>query len=118
MDLFLIALMIFGLRLVDVSLGTLRIVFLTRGEAWRAGLIGFLESLVWVFAVTLVLKHLDDPVRMIAFAAGFGAGTFVGMTIERHPAKSITTRPARRLASAVAWISTPAISLPSPVGTA
>jgi len=90
MDLFLSALMIFGLRLVDVSLGTLRIVFLTRGEAWRAGLIGFLESLAWVFAVSQVLKHLDDPVRMVAFAAGFGAGTFVGVTIERWLAMGTT----------------------------
>jgi len=83
MDIFLVGLMIFGLRLVDVSLGTLRIVFLTRGDGWQAGLIGFLESLTWVFAVSQVLRHLDDPVRMIAFATGFGAGTFLGVTIER-----------------------------------
>jgi len=54
MDIFLVGLMIFGLRLVDVSLGTLRIVFLTRGDGWQAGLIGFLESLTWVFAVTFL----------------------------------------------------------------
>lgn len=82
MDLLLSALMIFGLRLLDVSLGTIRIVLLTRGNGWKAGLIGFVESLTWVFAVSQVLRNLDDPVRMLAFAAGFGAGTFLGVTIE------------------------------------
>lgn len=83
MDLFLSALLIFGLRLVDVSLGTFRIVLLTRGEGWKAGLIGFVESLTWVFAVSQVLRDLDDPVRMLGFAAGFGAGTLLGVAMER-----------------------------------
>ncbi len=83
MDIFLSALLIFGLRLVDVSLGTMRIVLLTRGEGWKAGLVGFLECLTWVVAASQVLRNLDDPVRMIAFAAGFGAGTLLGVTIER-----------------------------------
>ncbi|MCB2223000.1 MAG: DUF2179 domain-containing protein [Actinobacteria bacterium] len=83
MDLFLSALLIFGLRLVDVSLGTIRIVLLTRGDAWKAGLVGFVESLTWVVAVSQVLGNLNDPVRMLGFAAGFGTGTFVGVMIER-----------------------------------
>ena len=82
MDLFLSALLIFGLRLVDVSLGTLRIVLLTRGHGLKAGAIGFAESLTWVFAVSQVLRNLDDPVRMVAFAAGFGAGTLLGVVVE------------------------------------
>ena len=82
MEIFLAALMIFGLRLIDVSLGTLRIVLLTRGDGWRAGLIGFLESLIWVFAISQVLRNLDDPVLMVGFAAGFGAGTFLGVLVE------------------------------------
>jgi uncharacterized protein YebE (UPF0316 family) len=83
MDLFLSALLIFGLRLFDVTLGTLRIVLLTRGEAWKAGLVGFFESLAWVTAVSQVIRNVDDPVRMAAFAAGFGAGTFAGVLLER-----------------------------------
>jgi uncharacterized protein YebE (UPF0316 family) len=83
MDLFLAALLIFSLRLVDVSLGTIRIVLLTRGEAWKAGAVGFFESMTWVFAVSQVLRDLDDPVRMVGFAAGFAAGTFLGVLIER-----------------------------------
>jgi len=83
MDLILDALLIIGLRLIDVSIGTVRIILLTRGSRWRASIIGFFETLIWVFAVTLVLQQLDDPVRMVAYAVGFGLGTALGATLER-----------------------------------
>jgi uncharacterized protein YebE (UPF0316 family) len=74
---------IVGLRLIDVSLGTLRIMLLTRGSRWRSGLIGFFESLTWVTAASIVLRDLNDPVRMVAFAVGFAAGTVLGASLER-----------------------------------
>lgn len=83
MDTVLSALAIVGLRLVDVSLGTLRIMLLTRGSRWRSGIIGFFESLTWVTAASIVLRDLDDPVRMVAFAFGFAAGTVLGVSLER-----------------------------------
>lgn len=83
MSLFLGALLIFGLRLVDVSIGAIRIVMVVRGERWIAGLLGFFESLTWAIAAGLVFSNLDSPVRLVAFAAGFGAGTVLGSTAER-----------------------------------
>jgi len=77
------ALLIFCLRLVDVSIGAIRIVMIVRGERWTAGLLGFFESLTWVIAAGLVFSNLDSPVRMVAYAAGFGAGTILGSTVER-----------------------------------
>ncbi len=77
------ALLIFCLRLVDVSIGAIRIVMIVRGERWTAGLLGFFESLTWVIAAGLVFSNLDSPVRMVAYAAGFGAGTILGSTMER-----------------------------------
>ena len=71
------------LRVVDVSLGTLRIMLITRGSRWRSGLVGFFESLIWVIAAGLVLQQLDDPMRMGAFAAGFALGTVMGVSLER-----------------------------------
>jgi len=106
MSLFLSALLIFGLRLIDVSLGTVRIVVLTRGHALRAGAIGFVESLIWVIAVSQVLRNLDDPVRMLGFAAGFGAGTVVGVLVERWLAMGTA------LVRIVAPVSTPAAAIP------
>jgi len=83
MELLIESLLIVLLRLTDVSIGTVRIILLTRGSRWRASGIGFVETLIWVFAVTLVLRELNDPVRMVAYSAGFGLGTLLGVTIER-----------------------------------
>ncbi len=73
---------IFFLRLIDVGLSTVRIVLLGRGRRGLAALLGFVESLIWVLAVARVLDGLDDPLRLVAFAAGFAAGTYVGSLVE------------------------------------
>lgn len=83
MSLVLSALLIFGLRIVDVSLGTLRIGFLVRGERRLAGLFGFFESLIWLIAAAQVLSNLDSPLKFVAYAAGYAAGTMLGVSIER-----------------------------------
>jgi uncharacterized protein YebE (UPF0316 family) len=82
-DLFLELLLIIGLRVIDVSLGTIRIILLTRGSRWRSSGIGFVEVLIWVFAVALVVQDLEDPVKMLAYATGFALGTLLGVTLER-----------------------------------
>jgi len=83
MDVLFDSFLIVMLRPADVSLGTVRIFPPTRGSRWRSSAIGFAETLIWVFAVTIVVQNLDDPVRMIAYAAGFALGTLLGVTIER-----------------------------------
>jgi len=83
LDLTLAALLIFGLRIIDVSLGTLRIGFLVRGQRRLAGLFGFFESLVWLVAAAQVLANLDSPVKFVAYAAGYATGTMLGVSIER-----------------------------------
>jgi uncharacterized protein YebE (UPF0316 family) len=70
------------MRVTDVSLGAMRIVMLVRGRKWIAGALGFFESLVWVLAAGLVLTNMDSPMRVIAFAGGFAAGTVFGGTVE------------------------------------
>lgn len=83
MDLIFSALIIFVLRLADVSLGTLRISFLVRSRRGLAGLVGFLESIIWVLAAAQVLSELDEPIKMVAYAGGYAAGTMLGSTIDR-----------------------------------
>ena len=82
MELIVDLLFIFALRAVDVGIGTVRIVLLSRGRRWPATALGFFESLIWVIAVSRVLDGLDDPWRMVAFAAGFAAGTYAGSVVE------------------------------------
>jgi uncharacterized protein YebE (UPF0316 family) len=82
MDVVLDLLIIFALRLLDVGMATVRIVLLGRGRRGPATLLGFFESLVWVLAIARVFDGLDDPARMVAFALGFAAGTYVGSLVE------------------------------------
>jgi len=83
LSLALAALLIFSLRIVDVSLGTLRIGFLVRGQRRLAGLFGFVESLVWLIAAAQVLANLDSPIKFIAYASGYATGTMLGVSVER-----------------------------------
>lgn len=96
-------LLIFAARVVDVSIGTLRIVFIGRGMAVPSALLGFVESLVWLLAVTQIIQNLTEPLYYVAYAAGFGAGNYVGLAIERRLAvgmsivRLITTEPVDEL---------------------
>ena len=83
MEPFIDLVVIFLLRLADVSIGTVRIVLLGRGSRWRSAALGVVESFIWVLAAARVLDGLDDIWRMVAFAGGYGAGTALGVTMER-----------------------------------
>jgi uncharacterized protein YebE (UPF0316 family) len=83
MTLFLGALLIYCLRIVDVSIGTLRTLYMVRGDRLRAVPLAFCESLVWVFAISRIMADLHETSKLIAYAAGFATGTFTGITIER-----------------------------------
>lgn len=81
-DLILDLLLIFVLRTLDVGISTVRIVILGRGKRGLAAALGFVEAIVWVVAVARVLDGIDDPARMVAFAAGFAMGTYLGSMVE------------------------------------
>jgi uncharacterized protein YebE (UPF0316 family) len=82
MDLAIDLLIIFTLRLLDVGMATVRIVLLGRGRPGPAAALGFVEAMIWVLAITRVLDGLNDPARMVAFALGFAAGTYIGSVVE------------------------------------
>ena len=74
--------LIFCARVLDVSLGTLRIIFIARGRRKLAPLLGFFEVLIWIVIVSQVMQNLHSPLAFIAYAAGFATGNYVGMWIE------------------------------------
>jgi len=76
-----VALLILLLRTVDVSLGTVRTVFAVQGRKVPAAAIGFVEALCFVLAVGIVFSDLQNPVKVVGYAAGFGVGTALGVTI-------------------------------------
>lgn len=77
------ALMIFSLRIIDVSLGTIRVIYMVRGRRFIAAALGLIESLVFIFAVSRIVAGNPETVKMIGYACGFATGTLLGMTIER-----------------------------------
>ena len=78
-----IALLIFCLRICDVSIGTVRVIYTIRGNRVASAVLGFLESLIWIFAISRAMAYVNNPASMIAWASGFAAGTVLGITLER-----------------------------------
>ncbi len=77
------ALVIFLLRICDVSLGTLRTMFTVQGKKWLAAGFGLVESAIWVIAIRQVFSQLDNPINIIGYAGGFATGTLVGIVAEQ-----------------------------------
>jgi uncharacterized protein YebE (UPF0316 family) len=94
---------IFFARLIDVALGTLRIIFVSRSMRKLAPLVGFFESLIWLFAISQIILNLSNVASYIAFAAGFAAGNYLGIYLESKLAvgllsiRAVTTNDAREL---------------------
>ncbi len=74
---------IFAARVVDVSIGTLRTIYLVRGSRVLAPLLGFFEVTIWVLAISGVLIHLDRWYNILAYGAGFATGNAVGLFLEQ-----------------------------------
>lgn len=74
--------MFFAARTIDVSVGTLRIIMVSKGKSIPAAILGFFESLIWLFAITQLMSNLTNPLFYIVFASGFAFGTYVGIAIE------------------------------------
>jgi len=84
------ALMIFGLRVLNITLDTLRMLFTLRGMKLWSWVVGFVVSLIYVLLLTSVLSNLNNPLYIIAYAAGFATGGVVGMWIEERLAIGFT----------------------------
>ncbi|MCB9639443.1 MAG: DUF2179 domain-containing protein [Myxococcales bacterium] len=78
----LLAAAIFGSRILDVSLGTIRTITVVRGYRYASALIGFCEVILWVIAAGQVLKHMDRWYLLLAYAGGFATGTLCGIWLE------------------------------------
>ncbi len=73
---------IFCARVFDVSVGTLRIIFVSRGKRLLAPLFGFVEVCIWLLAISQIMQNLDNPACFLAYAGGFATGNYVGIRIE------------------------------------
>lgn len=100
-------LLIFFARIADVSIGTIRIIFVSKGQKFLAPLLGFFEVLIWIIVMAKIMQHLDRWYYYIFYAAGFATGNWVGILLEEklavgHAAlRVITRKPAFELIAAL-----------------
>lgn len=81
--------LIFLARICDVSIGTMRIIFVSKGKRNIAPFLGFFEVLIWIIAISKIMQNLDNYMNYLAYAAGFATGNFVGMLIEERLAVGV-----------------------------
>lgn len=78
----IVPILIFTARVCDVSLGTIRIIFISKGYRFLSAVLGFFEILIWLVAMRYIFLNLTNIFYYLAYAGGFATGTFVGVYIE------------------------------------
>jgi uncharacterized protein YebE (UPF0316 family) len=83
--------MIFCARICDVTMGTIRVIFISKGIRYLAPVIGFFEVIIWLLAIGQVMNNLTNAASYIAYGAGFATGTYIGMYIEEKISLGLTS---------------------------
>jgi len=102
-----VPILIFCARIMDVSIGTIRIIFVSKGYRYLAPLLGFFEVFIWLMAMTKILENLDRWYYYIAYCGGFATGNYIGILLEEKIAigysslRLITKKPADELIAAL-----------------
>ncbi len=106
-DLLVLPFFIFVARICDVTLDTLRIIFISKGYKIIAPIIGFVEVLIWIVVITRIINNIDNWLCYIAYAGGFATGNYVGMRLDEKLAighemvRVITKKDAHELITAL-----------------
>jgi uncharacterized protein YebE (UPF0316 family) len=78
----ILPLLIFIARICDVSMETIRVIYISKGIKFLAPIIAFFEIVIWLLAMEMVMNDLSNIANFLAFAFGFAMGTYVGLVIE------------------------------------
>lgn len=82
----ILPLLIFFARVMDVSIGTIRVILVMQGKKGLAPVLGFFESLIWLLAIGQIFQHIDNPISYISYALGYASGTYIGIILEEKMA--------------------------------
>ena len=74
--------LIFLARVTDVSIGTFRVILISKGKKNVAASLGFIEISIWLLAISQVFQHLTNIACFLAYGSGFALGNYIGITIE------------------------------------
>ena len=78
----ILPLLIFVSRILDVSIGTMRLIFVSKGFKYLAPVLGFFEVIIWLLAISQIMQHLDNFLCYIAYGLGFAMGNYAGIILE------------------------------------
>ncbi|OGU55021.1 MAG: hypothetical protein A2V66_07740, partial [Ignavibacteria bacterium RBG_13_36_8] len=77
------AVLIMCMRIADVSIGTMRTIFVVQAKKYHAAIAGFFEVLIWIFAMRYIVQHMDQEINLLGYAAGFALGNILGINLEQ-----------------------------------
>ncbi len=78
----ILPLLIFFARIMDVSIGTMRLIFVSKGFKYIAPTLGFFEVIIWLLAISQIMQHLDNLFCYLAYGLGFATGNYIGIVLE------------------------------------
>jgi uncharacterized protein YebE (UPF0316 family) len=79
-----VPLLIFCARIMDVSIGTLRVIFVAKGYRVYAPILGFFEVVIWLMAIRQIMNHIDNPMCYLAYGLGFAVGNYIGIRLDER----------------------------------
>jgi uncharacterized protein YebE (UPF0316 family) len=80
----IVPILIFLARICDVSIGTVRIIFVSKGYRYLAPLLGFFEVFIWLLAMAKIMQNIDRWYYFLAYCTGFATGNFIGIILEER----------------------------------
>ncbi len=83
MEILISAVMIMCMRIVDVTISTIRTLMVVQGRKYLAGILGFIEVTIWIFAIRHIMLHIDNLWNILGYSTGFGLGNIIGITLEQ-----------------------------------
>jgi uncharacterized protein YebE (UPF0316 family) len=97
--------LIFGLRVLNNAIGTIRVVFVSRGQKAWSFTFASMESLLFAYTAGQVITDLENVPKLVAYVLGFAVGGYVGTMIENrfyHVYDDITIISSRPVAREIA----------------
>lgn len=83
---------IFCAKIIEVSISTVRLVYINKGERVKGALLGFVEIMIWLIVVSSVLNNItEDPIKVFVYAIAFSLGNYIGVTIESKIAVGLSS---------------------------
>jgi uncharacterized protein YebE (UPF0316 family) len=86
---FVLPFLIFIARIIDVTIGTVRIVMVSKGQKFWAPILGFFEILIWLLAISRIFENLDNWTCYLGYALGYATGNYLGLRLEEKLAMGI-----------------------------